>query len=1342
MRFEPGDQPDLARSLRLILEIGVLLGLLVGCGGEVTGVRIDTGSDIVSSDDLGQDFVEDEASIPDISPDADTTANPDLPLDSIGFPDEVSLSDGVSDAAEDLSLDWTPLSDTEPEAEAWSQDVWEDVSGDVSGDEVDVAPDETGICVDHDPEPWSRSITGAGGAVVFTEVMYNSADGSNLAWVELYNPFSIDMDISGWRLSGDVTYLFPDDTFMPPGGYLVVASDPDALDLSAGAAALGPWSGMLPPWKGNIELLSNTDRLMDLVSWHAADPWPVIAAGSGASLSKMNPVSRSEEAEGWRGSWAVGGSPGEANFAEDEVPDDDPGLRFSEVSAGGNSFWIELINSKDVPTDLADLVLATSTGAEATLAPWSLMPGELALLTMDELGLSPAPGERLFLFSPGKELVLDGVTVTNDPRARAEEGGAWTFPKPPTPGESNTPPVPGTVVINEIMYHHAPVPALDGTPFTSTEEWLELYNAGSDPVDLSGWSLVDAVKFQFPQDTSLPAGETLVIAKDAATLGMQVPGITVVGNFKGKLDNSGERIALLDECGNLMDEVRYADGGRWPEWADGGGSSLELQDPRADNAAPEAWAPSSEFEGADWQTYVFEEILQPSLVGPDGQWEELVLGLLDAGEVLIDDLSLIEDPEGVAIEMLQNGTFEDAGAAGWRFLGTHRASEVIEDPSMPGNHVLRLRASGPTEHMHNHAETTLANGASIQNGVFYSLSFRARWVAGSNQLNSRLYFNRLAHTTLLERPGLNGTPGAQNSQWTDNQGPTYSAFSHSPAVPQSFEPVDVRIQASDPDGVQALTLWYTQDGGAVQSLTMIQDGQQFVGQIPGAAAGTITQFWVEGTDQAGASSTFPKDGADSRALFKVIDGLDTPPPMHTLRILMTPDDDAWLFQPENVMSNDRIPATVIWDEEEVFYNVGVRLKGSERGRPKWFRVGFSIRFEPDHLFRGVYKSIMVDRSEGVNFGQREMLVNLMMARAGSVSTEYNDLIHVYATREEHSGAAELQLARFGDQLLSFQFQDGADGSLYEYELIYFPTTTTDGSPESPKLPEPDLVVGTAITSLGEDKEDYRLVYTLKNNRGKDDFSSIMAFATAFGESGGDFAAQMANHMDVDQWLRAFAFSILADPVDNYGTGSAHNAQFYVRPMDGRVLFFPHDLDFYGGNPQNAVTNSQTLQKLIASPIFARVFYGHVVDIIQTSYNGDYMAHWCQQLGDLLPTQNFAGHLQFIVARAAWVLGGASNSVLQSIPEVSFEITTNGGADFDSEVALVSLEGQGWVDVHSIWRSGVTVGLPISWTDGTHWTTIVNVPCGPNLIELEARNHKGSVVGTDTVVITRGGGNCP
>ena len=1351
MRLDSGYHPDLVPSRCLMVVLPVLLGLLVGCSSDLATVSLDSGSDIVASDGHGPDSSADEASSPDIVIDPDTTGNPDLLLDSIEPPDEVSLPDWVSDAQEDLLADVPPLSDAEPGVDAeldqvtdWGQDGWEDSEGDVAGDDLDaapdVAPDEIGSCVDQDPEPWSRKIEGAGGAVVFSEVMYKPADGSSLAWIELYNPFSIDMDLTGWRLSGHVSYLFPDDTFMPPGGYLVVASDPGAVELPAGAEPLGPWSGILPPWKGSVELRSNTDRLMDIVNWSATRGWPVTAAGSGASLSKLNPVSRSEEAESWRGSLAPGGSPGAANFPENEVPADDPGLRINEISAGGDTFWIELVNSKDVPSDLTELVLASSSGAEATLSPWSLMPGELALLTWDDLGFSPASGEFLFLLSPGKAMVLDGVAVTNDPRARAE--GAWYFPEPSTPGEANPPPMPGTVVINEIMYHHAPLPALDGSVMSSSEEWLELYNAGDEAVDLSGWSLVDAVKFQFPPDTDLPAGEYLVVAKDADSMGMQFPGISVVGDYDGKLDNSRERIALLDECGTLMDEVRYADGGRWPEWADGGGSSLELRDPTADNSAPEAWAASVESEAVAWETFVFDEIVQPSLVGPDGHWEELILGLLDAGEVLIDDLSLVEDPEGAAIELLQNGTFDGSGAAGWRLLGNHRASAVIEDPTEPGNHVLRLRATGATEHMHNHAETTLANGASIQNGVPYSLSFRARWVAGSNQLNSRLYFNRLARTTLLERPAVNGTPGAQNSQWIENLGPTYSAFSHSPLVPLAFEPVDVRIQASDPDGVQGLTLWYAQDGGTAQSLPMTPDGQQFVAQIPGATAGTVTQFWVEGVDASGASSTFPADGAASRALFKAVDGLEPEPPMHRLRILLTPEDDAWLFEPENLMSNDRIPATVIWDDQEVFYDVGLRLKGSERGRPMWFRVGFSIHFHPDHLFRGVYKSIMVDRSEGVNFGQREMLVNLMMARAGSVSTEYNDLIHVDATREEHTGAAELQLARFGDQLLSFQFEDGSDGALFEYELIYFPTTTTDGSPESPKLPQPDLVVGTPITSLGDDQEAYRYVYTLKNNRWEDDYSDIMAFAQAFGGGGYDFVAQMAPVMDVDQWLRAFAFSILADPVDNYGTGSAHNAQFYVRPADGRVLFFPHDLDFYGSAPQNAVANSPDLQKLIASPIHARVFYGHVYDIIQTAYNSAYMGHWCQQLGDLLPDQNFASHLQFIVTRAAWVLSGAPNSVLQAIPQVAFEITTNDGADFESEGALVSLSGQGWVDVDSVWRSGATVDLPVSWIDGTHWNSIISLACGPNLVELEARNPQGSVVGTDAVMITRVGGNCP
>ena len=96
--------------------------------------------------------------------------------------------------------------------------------------------------------------------------------------------------------------------------------------------------------------------------------------------------------------------------------------------------------------------------------------------------------------------------------------------------------------------------------------------------------------------------------------------------------------------------------------------------------------------------------------------------------------------------------------------GTQRHFEIVQDPDSPGNKVMLLKASGSTEHMHNCAETTLKSGNSytnISSSKEYRISFRARWVSGSNQLNSRLYFNRLPRTDILpiDDPNGGGTPG-------------------------------------------------------------------------------------------------------------------------------------------------------------------------------------------------------------------------------------------------------------------------------------------------------------------------------------------------------------------------------------------------------------------------------------------------------------------------------------------------------------------------------------------------------------------------------------------------------
>src|SRR4051812_24759306 len=65
-----------------------------------------------------------------------------------------------------------------------------------------------------------------------------------------------------------------------------------------------------------------------------------------------------------------------------------------------------------------------------------------------------------------------------------------------------------TVVINEIMYHPAPaMPEQDGL------EWIELYNSGTNAVNLNGWKFTKGVQFTLP-NVNLAAGGFLVVSAD------------------------------------------------------------------------------------------------------------------------------------------------------------------------------------------------------------------------------------------------------------------------------------------------------------------------------------------------------------------------------------------------------------------------------------------------------------------------------------------------------------------------------------------------------------------------------------------------------------------------------------------------------------------------------------------------------------------------------------------------------------------------------------------------------------------------------------------------------------
>jgi len=999
----------------------------------------------------------------------------------------------------------------------------------------------------------------------------------------------------------------------------------------------------------------------------------------------------------------------------------EPTILLNEVApASDTPFWVELLDGSPSTQDTSGLLLASSAGGEHVLPDGELGPSELLLL--DDVGFDPDAGDVLFLTSADGSRLHDAVRVQGRPRARARDGGPWRFPSAATPGEPNLIDLSEDLVIHEIQYHRA----------ARTEEWIELTNRGETEVDLGGWQLVDAVAYEFPVGTLLAPDDYVVVAGDAESLQRDHPDITVVGDFEGRLDNGGDRILLLDAAGNPADEVRYFDGGRWPTAADGGGSSLELRDAWSDNAVAGAWAASDESGRTDWIHTSIRGVAERSAVGPDGAWEELVLGLLDAGEVLIDDLSVIQDPDTAPVELLQDGTF-DAADDPWRLLGNHRHSEIVADPDDASNSVLRLVATGPTGHMHNHAETTLLSAIGTRE---YEVSFRARWVSGSNQLNTRLYFNRLPRTTLVEQPEFSGTPGEPNSTRVDNLGPTLDDLDQEVAVPAPHEPVRITVSVDDPDGVEEVTLWSSVAGATFTDQAMVEtDPGSWEAELDGQAAGTIVQVYVEAEDTLGATSTLPAEGPGSRALVIFDDGQAETNGLHNLRILMTRADSDWLHDEVNLMSNDLVGATVVYDEAEVFYDVGVRAKGSERGRPQTLRLGYGVGFHDEQPFRGSHTSVLIDRSEGVGFGQREVLLNLVMTRAGSVSGEYNDLIQLVAPLSEITGPAELQLDRFTDLVLASQFEEGSSGRLFEYELIYYPLTTDDGTAEGLKLPLPDSVVGTALTDLGDDKEAYRWNFLVKNNEREDDFDGLIGLCQTLGLSSAALLAAADEVIDVDQWLRGFAFATLSGATDQYGgAGSQHNAQFYLRPSDQRLLFFPHDLDYFSSSSMAVVGNAD-LSQLIEDPANLRSYYGHLHDIIERAYNGDYLAPWCDQLGELLPGQDFDGNCRFVADRADWVLHGSSDAVMSRFPELDFRITTAGGADFTVATTEVALEGEAWIDVRQVALEGAEEPLELSWIDERTWQVTVPLESGPNDVGLVATDLHGRVVGTDAVVVT-------
>jgi hypothetical protein len=403
------------------------------------------------------------------------------------------------------------------------------------------------------------------------------------------------------------------------------------------------------------------------------------------------------------------------------------------------------------------------------------------------------------------------------------------------------------VIINEIHY--------DPDIKTQLVEFVELCNAGTHAVDLSGWSFSDGITYAFPSGTSLDPEAYLVVAQNPKAF-QQKYGFSPFGPWQGNLSNSGERLVLRNSSGKIENEVDYQLGFPWPTVGDPPGRSIELIHPDLDNDLGGSWRSSplpvpktnmivtlqnvTNFSllmnesnvwrydqsgsnlGTSWRTTLYDDSQWPS--GPallyassaNFPWPKLTPLTLKTPQsqttfYFRSHFNCPTNPaslDGVMARLLldDGAVFFLNGAEIYR-VGMTTTGEVnymtratrnvgnatLESFLIPSN---RLIEGDNVIAVEVHQNSGGGGGGWDRADILFGLRLDAYVFQGTVYVTNYVIATNYA------------TPGARNSAFATNNPPQIRQVDHHPRRPRSGEPVTITAKITDPDGVATVTLEY------------------------------------------------------------------------------------------------------------------------------------------------------------------------------------------------------------------------------------------------------------------------------------------------------------------------------------------------------------------------------------------------------------------------------------------------------------------------------------------------------------------------------------------------------
>ena len=407
--------------------------------------------------------------------------------------------------------------------------------------------------------------------VIISEVLagnrtYIAPNGQYLDYVEIRNTTSSPVDISGFMISDRpdfIGYTFPNGTILPGNSYMICWCDKESDSDRYGKF------GISRKGEDTILLYNHANVLIDQCPVPAIEEnVPLIRAQDGSWQTAVYATPAFENTDAGFEQWLKSINAESVSVVISEVM---PGGGFAIANGeGSQSDWVELLNTGKKAVTLDGAFLSDDSGNRAKwqIPSLTIEPGARAVIRC--AGAQAREGEADFaLPRDGGAVILTGkhgntISMVEYPSigkecswAQQDDGSYLQTPKS-TPGLPNTEEgydawlkqvgyVTPQIQISEVMT------ANRSTLLSSTGklcDWVELYNAGSSEVALSGLYLsndaADRMKWMLP-DTTLSAGQRIVI---------KCAGGTATGDEAAfSLPREGCTVILSGSVGNVIDQV-------------------------------------------------------------------------------------------------------------------------------------------------------------------------------------------------------------------------------------------------------------------------------------------------------------------------------------------------------------------------------------------------------------------------------------------------------------------------------------------------------------------------------------------------------------------------------------------------------------------------------------------------------------------------------------------------------------------------------------------------------------------------------------------------------------------